>query len=292
MFNAPLISIVTPSFNQGQWLDYAMCSLLDQEYPNLEYIVIDGGSADESKDVIRRHASRLAYWCSEQDKGQYDAVEKGFRHSTGEIMAWLNADDMYFPWTLQVVGEVFALFPEVEWLISLNPGSFNERGVLSGSNARMGYCKDLFKRGFYLRLDSNSAGRFIQQESVFWRRSLWERSGAHLSRRYELAGDFELWARFFQHAQPWGIKAMLAGFRRHSEQRSQQQRTQYLAEVFKILSEYGGTVEPRWISMLRKNSIVQRFPFAEQLGLSFKAANIKWSAEEKTWVQQRRYICQ
>lgn len=94
------ISIVTPSFNQGEFLEAAIRSVLDQQYPALEYIVVDGGSTDGSIEIIRRYEAQLHRWCSEPDEGHYAAVNKGFSWSNGEIMAWLNSDDMYCLWTL------------------------------------------------------------------------------------------------------------------------------------------------------------------------------------------------
>src|SRR5215469_5586779 len=95
----PKISIVTPSFNQAEFLEETIRSVLDQNYPNLEYVVVDGGSTDGSVDIIKKYAHRLAWWVSEPDDGQYAAINKGFKHSSGEIMAWINSDDKYLPWT-------------------------------------------------------------------------------------------------------------------------------------------------------------------------------------------------
>ena len=101
---SPTISIVTPSYNQAQFIEDTIQSVLGQGYPNLEYVVIDGGSTDGSVDIIRRYAERLKYWTSERDGGQYDAINRGFAHTTGEIMAWLNSDDKYTPWAFSIVG--------------------------------------------------------------------------------------------------------------------------------------------------------------------------------------------
>src|SRR5258708_1689338 len=113
MSRLPKISIITPSFNQGPYLERTMLSVIKQEYPNLEYIVIDGGSTDQSKAIIRKHQKHLTYWVSEKDRGQADALNKGFRKSHGSIMGWLNSDDVLLPGTLQFVAELFQRFPEI-----------------------------------------------------------------------------------------------------------------------------------------------------------------------------------
>ena len=103
----PRISIVTPSFNQGRFLERTILSVLNQNYPNLEYIVMDGGSTDESVEIIKKYENYLAYWISEKDNGQSDAIKKGFQKSTGEILAWLNSDDIYLSGALRGVAGFF-----------------------------------------------------------------------------------------------------------------------------------------------------------------------------------------
>lgn len=112
----PKISIVTPSLNQGAFLDQTIRSVLDQNYPNIEYIIIDGGSRDQSVEIIRKHSGHLAYWCSEPDQGQTHAINKGLGHATGDIVAYLCSDDQYLPGTFDTVVETFARFPEKNWL--------------------------------------------------------------------------------------------------------------------------------------------------------------------------------
>ena len=110
------ISIVTPSFNQGQFIEETLLSVLNQNYPNLEYIVIDGGSTDQTVEVIRRYEDRLAYWASEKDRGQVHAINKGLAKSTGDIFAFINSDDVYLPETFATVAEYFEAHPEAEWV--------------------------------------------------------------------------------------------------------------------------------------------------------------------------------
>ncbi|MBX3327372.1 MAG: glycosyltransferase, partial [Nitrospira sp.] len=125
------ISIVTPSFNQAQFIEETIESVLSQRDSNLEYVIVDGGSTDGSVDIIRRHAERLTHWMSQPDKGQYDAINKGFVKTTGEIMAWINSDDKYTPWAFSIVRELFTKFPQIEWLTTVQPLSWNTHGQLT-----------------------------------------------------------------------------------------------------------------------------------------------------------------
>jgi len=249
----PKISIVSPSYNQGIFLEETMLSILNQGYPNLEYIVIDGGSSDGSLDIIKKHENRLAYWVSEQDDGQYHAINKGFGHATGEIMAWLNSDDIYFPWTLQCVGEIFAQCPEVEWITTCYPMALDERGFAVNCCNIDAFLKESFFKGEFLPGFDWYAHGWIQQESTFWRRSLWENSGAFLNDTLQLAGDFELWCRFFQHANLYGVKLPLAGFRCHGTQKTATRIEKYKKEAFNSLIAHGGIPRGKNISRLMKN---------------------------------------
>jgi glycosyltransferase involved in cell wall biosynthesis len=237
MNDALSISIVTPSFNQAPYLEAAMTSVFSQRYPALEYVVMDGGSTDGSVEIIRRHAAQLAHWSSAPDGGHYAAVNAGFARTNGAIMGWLNSDDQYLPWTFSVVSEVFAQLPEVEWVTTRWPLRWDRRGRAVRCADRGGYAREAFFRGAYVPGDGRPV---IQQESTFWRRSLWERAGGRLDPDFALGGDFELWARFFKQAELCAIDTPLGGFRMHGAQRSAQQREQYDRDVQRALQLHGG----------------------------------------------------
>lgn len=224
----PRISVVTVNYNLAPYLEATIRSVLDQDYPNLEYIIIDGGSTDGSLDIIQKYAHRLTHWISEPDKGQYDAVQKGFALSTGDIMYWINSDDLLYPGSLRSVAEIFQTFPEVEWLQG-QPTEYTPEG---SPIRRIDLPWARWSRYRYLNWDF----QFIQQESTFWRRSLWEKAGSHMDLSLKLAGDMELWARFFRHAHLHTTNALLGGFRhRRDAQRSKDFRDLYLQECIQVI---------------------------------------------------------
>ena len=203
--NWPRISLVTPVFNSAGYIEQTIQSVLAQNYPNLEYFIIDGGSTDGALDVIRKYESQIAGWISEPDNGMYDAINKGFARATGEIMGWISATDKLHTGGLLVVGSVFRDLPQVQWITG-RPTFFNEEGMTSLIEPPTRWSRYRFLAG---------ANRYIQQESTFWRRSLWERAGSRVddSRRY--ASDFELWIRFFKYARLYTADALIGGFRVH-----------------------------------------------------------------------------
>lgn len=127
----PKISIVTPSFNQGKYLEKTILSVLEQDYPNLEYIIIDGGSTDNSVEIIKKYEKHLAYWVSEPDRGQSHAINKGFGHATGEILGWLNSDDYYAPGAPQAIAEAFLANPDVGAIVGAGEFLFEDTGKIT-----------------------------------------------------------------------------------------------------------------------------------------------------------------
>jgi glycosyltransferase involved in cell wall biosynthesis len=229
----PRLSIVTPSYNQGAYLEAAIRSVLLQGYPNLEYIIIDGGSSDESLAIIKKYEKYLAYWVSEKDAGHANALNKGFSQSTGEVMAWINSDDFYLPNAFRAVAEIMRSFPEVEWLTSAYQG-WCQGGEQVFYTYAPGFSRRFFEAGGYMGFPFSTA--WIQQESTFWRRRLWEKAGNRINESVSLAIDFELWSRFFQLAPLVTVETMLGCFRKHGAQRSRKQAAVYRREAMEAIA--------------------------------------------------------
>ncbi len=179
----PLVSVVTPSFNQGRYLEQTILSVLYQDYPNIEYIVIDGGSIDNSVEIIRRYESRLGYWISEHDKGQTDAINKGFAHAHGEILAWLNSDDVYNPGAVSAAVKFLVENPNIGMVYGDLDFINEDDHVIGIFNAAQTNLKKL-RRGFV----------HIPQPSAFFRAVHWRQVGP-LDPGYFFAMDYDLWVR-------------------------------------------------------------------------------------------------
>jgi Glycosyl transferase family 2 len=223
--NPLTISLVTPNHNGVAYIADCLDSVAGQNYAGLEHVVVDGASTDGSLVVIEARRHRLSHITSEPDGGHADALNKGFARTTGEIMGWLNSDDMLHAGCLETVARVFSAYPEVSWITG-RPSSMNARGEVQFVGPTRPWSRLRFLSGDHL---------WIQQESTFWRRELWEAAGGFLDTGYSVANDFDLWARFFRHAELHSVDRMLGCFRVRPGQRSVTQSLRYDSEARHIL---------------------------------------------------------
>ena len=217
-----LVSIVTPSFNQSAYLEQTIRSVLDQDYPRLEYLVIDGGSTDGSVDIIKRYASRLAYWVSEKDSGQAEAINKGMGRARGEIVAWLNSDDYYLPGTVTTVVKTFDENPDVA-LVYGDMLAVDERGQTFNT-----------LRYRQLTLDDLLSFQIIGQPAAFMRRASFEKAGG-LDLSYHFLLDHHLWIRLAMQGRILHVPQTWAAARYHAEAKNRAQAAAFGREAFRIL---------------------------------------------------------
>lgn len=220
------ISVVTPNYNQAAFLERTIQSVLAQGYPNLEYIIIDGGSNDGSVEIIKKYADKLFYWVSEPDTGMYDAIQKGFSISNGDVMTYINSDDLLQPYSLFTANSIFSKYSDIHWINGI-PNIIDEYNRLVLVGTLPNWSKYHYLTGQY---------RYIQQEGIFWTRNLWERAGSYIDASLSLAGDLELWSRFFLYEELYYLPLLLGSFRRRrSGQKTIEQLDSYHREADHVI---------------------------------------------------------
>jgi glycosyltransferase involved in cell wall biosynthesis len=221
----PKISIVTPSYQQGPFLEWTIRSVLEQGYPNLEYVVMDGGSKDETGEILARYRDRLAYCESAPDKGQADAVVRGFEHTSGEIMAYLNSDDLLAPGALHFAARFLTEHPEVDAV-------YSHRVFIDEENRVTRYwILPPHHTWMMQRWD------YIPQETCFWRRRTYEKVGG-INRDFQFALDYDLFVRFMKHGRMERVNRFLGAFRVHSSSKTTLQEGPH-PEVDKVYQAHG-----------------------------------------------------
>ncbi len=241
----PKVSIVTPSYNQTQFLEKTILSVLDQNYPDLEYIIIDGDSTDGSVEIIKKYQKYLAYWVSEKDKGMYDAINKGLKIASGSIFAYLNSDDLYLPNTVQTAVDYFQGHPDAS-LIYGDCDFIDSKGRFLYSYHYPG-----FKWNRFIVLNWSS----IPQQTTFWRQDIHKKIG-YFNPEFNMAGDFEFYARVGKHFQIDHLKKVLAVYRLHKKSLSSTWQDKNQEEVERIHRRYGvsngfGIVYSRFLAELQ-----------------------------------------
>ena len=226
----PKVSIVTPSFNQAPFLEQTLRSVLEQDYPNLEYIVIDGGSSDGSLEIIHKYADRLAYWQSQPDQGQTDAINQGFARASGEILAWLNSDDLLLPGAVSVAVRALHEHPEAAMVYG-DALLINAEGKTIGKfpAAQTDYRK--LRRGYV----------HIPQQASFFRADLWQQV-APLDVSFYFAMDYDLWVRLAALAPLVYVPELWAAFRLHGAGKSIAADDRCWPEMLRVHYRDGGKV--------------------------------------------------
>jgi glycosyltransferase involved in cell wall biosynthesis len=234
------VSVVIPCLNGAPHLRECLQSLVSQPRECTEIIIVDGGSSDESLSIAGDFSGQIDHMRSSKDDGQYDAINKGFALSSGEIMGWLNADDLYLPWTIKTVVEIFSQCPEIQWLTSRFPTHASDK---NGWPVSTYFIKDGPSRkdilGGLMTPGHRRCLGVLQQESTFWRRDLWDRAGSKLDTSYSLAADAELWLRFAKHADLCVAPVPLACFRIRPGQRSSVHAAMYKQQASDALLRSG-----------------------------------------------------
>ncbi len=228
MTEYPKISVITPSFNQGQFIEETILSVINQTYPNIEYIVIDGKSNDNSVEIIEKYSNRLNYWISEKDNGQTDAINKGFAIATGEILCWINSDDVLMPWALEYVADYFIKHPKYK--------------ILNGYTLRIDKNSNLMFNHFVprpMKWFAKHGVYYINQPSMFFKKELINNLGS-INEKYHARMDQEFVMRVLNNNLQFGkINKILAAIRIHDDTKTSQNGNIWETDLNLLQKEYG-----------------------------------------------------
>jgi glycosyltransferase involved in cell wall biosynthesis len=230
MTEKPLVSIITPSYNQAAFIEQTIKSVLDQDYPNIEYLVADGGSTDGSVEIIKRYAKRLTWWVSEKDKGQADAINKGFARAKGEFIAWVNSDDYYQPGAISAAVAALQANPDAGFV-------FGDVEVVDKDEHILNH----LRYGTWTLADLMTF-HIIGQPAVFMRRSVLEKAG-YLDLNYHFLLDHQLWLRMGLQAGMQYVPQLWAGAHYYEGCKNLSQAAEFGKEAYRIVDWMRGAPE-------------------------------------------------
>lgn len=237
----PKISIITPSYNQAQFLEATILSVLGQNYPNLEYIIMDGGSTDHSAEIIKKYENQLFFWCSEKDSGQANAINSGFAKSSGDIMMWLNSDDLLMPNTLHIVAEKFSENPQKLYFGNCIHFKNDQNLETRGS--------DVIQNSSTIPLNEMD---FIIQPSSFWSRGIWEKTGI-LDEEVHFGFDWEWFLRVEENFELQPISNCLSMYRIHDDHKSGTGGEKRQLELLEIYKKYNLRLSNLYELLMKEN---------------------------------------
>jgi glycosyltransferase involved in cell wall biosynthesis len=225
-----LISIVTPSYNQARYIEQTIKSVLSQDYPRIEYLIVDGGSTDGSQNIIKKYEDKLGWWVSEKDRGQTDAINKGFARARGDVLAWINSDDTYEPGAVTAAVSYLRDHPEVGMVYG-DCNFINESGKVIGrfNSAQTNY--RLLRRGY----------AHIPQQTMFFRADLWKQVGP-LDPSFYFAMDYDLWTRIAARTEIKYVPQTWANFRLHSSGKTILADDRCWPEMIRVHYRDGGSI--------------------------------------------------
>lgn len=274
------ISVVTSCYNGEKYIEDTIRSVINQQYQNLQYILIDGASTDNTMAIVEKYKNDIDIIISEPDNGQYHGIMKGLQLANGDIMAWLNADDFYYPWTFSLVNRIFQKFPDVHWIIGLPTYSNNFSDCIKVCSTTPSYPRRYIKKGFF----KYPLAGYLQQESMFWRKSLWEEAGG-LNLNLPYVADYELWTRFAKITELVALTVPLASFRQRPGEQRSNINSYYENEADQVAKEIA---RPPYIwNYLARKGIIWRFIC--RLMIWEKSRFIGYSPNKKDWIIKNTY---